>query len=53
MYRSFPNLTVKATLKSVNFDKVTEKNNLAPFYGPQVCNNLICIAMSSVKHCLV
>jgi len=34
--RSFQNLTVKkTTLKSVIFDKVTDKTKLAPFYGPR------------------
>jgi len=33
MYHSFLNLSVKSTLKSVDFDKVTDKNKLAPFYG--------------------
>jgi len=31
MYRSSLNPTVKTTLKSVDFDEVTEKNKLAPF----------------------
>ena len=33
--RSFLNLTLKTALKSVDFDKVTDKNMLAPFYGKQ------------------
>jgi len=35
MCRSFVNRTVKAALKSVHFDEVTDKNKLAPFYDPR------------------
>jgi len=38
MCRSFQNLTVKTALKSVDFDKVTDKNKLAPFLWPTVYN---------------
>jgi len=37
MYRSFEKLAVKTALKSIDFwrfDEVTDKNELAPFYGP-------------------
>jgi len=29
------NLTAKTALKSVDFDEVTDKNKMAPFYGPR------------------
>jgi len=35
MNRSFQNPTVKTALKSVDFDKVRDKNKLALFYGPR------------------
>jgi len=39
------NLTVETGLKSVDFDEVTGKNKLAPFYGPRC----ICQAMKQDK----
>jgi len=42
---SFVNLTVITALKSVDFDEVTDKNKLAPFYGPR-CRHLKGVAVN-------
>ena len=45
MYHSFQNLTVKTVLKSVDFWRSSDKNKLAPFYGPQCIMDVTSVSL--------